>query len=132
MDAIGELIGTLFSFIFHVLLMIFETLLAIFSPKRRQGLKKQWNESLLLRIEMIACITFLVVTTVAIIYLTLKVSSCSSSNHSTAPHQELAPLTSQPNESDNSTIKIQISNDLKDTLKNKASDYLKEKWKNKQ
>jgi len=58
MSALVELIAAIFAFVievtFHALVFVFYLVMAIFSPKYRQKLKRDWNESVWKRVSIVS------------------------------------------------------------------------------
>ncbi|MGJ8655018.1 MAG: hypothetical protein ACSHX6_01105 [Akkermansiaceae bacterium] len=128
MEAIAELIGSIISFILEVTLLLIELAVALLIPSRRASLKEKWNKSTLQRIEIISSSLALLTLIIGAIYLTLKLTGCSSTSTPQVPTPQPTENTSQTS----TTIHIEASSDLKQKAKDKAIELLKQKWKNRE
>lgn len=106
-----EAFTAIICFIAEVIILILKLLIAMFSSVKRKQIKNQWSDSRRDRIEIILSGVFLLACLGILLYFFLKVSYPQDDKHQ-APASSTEP-------------------GIKGVLKEKAKDYLKEKWKEK-
>ena len=122
MEAILELIVLVITFIFEVIFLLLELAIALILPSKRNSIKEKWHSSKRRRAKIITGTTILIVITAFILYLVLNSKGCSSQQKP----DKASAIKTQTIDGNKTTIEIEIS----DKIKDKAVDYLREKWKN--
>ena len=122
MEAIGEILVVIVTFVFEVISLALHLLVALIRPDKLVSLKEKWSSSLLKKIEITLSLIFITSVFGAILYFLLMLDGCSSKNKE--PNSSIN--INEKSDTEERSIKIEISEDLKD----QTIDFLKEKWKN--
>ncbi len=115
-EAIVSLIGGIFSFFAQLIILLLEFIVALASPRHRADLRRKWSTSGLFQAEIIISGIILLGLILLGIFFLFRLGGCQAETKS--PPAKLTPI-EQTNE----------KTEIKEVLKEKTIDFLKEKWK---